>query len=143
MEIHHEWPLALGALGAVFIGGAGIAFIFGGRQLGKKLLLLGLLGAVAGAVGDELDLAGVDWRAWLSDYLPPDVVVYGLYAIGFLVAMNLLRHVLALFVGYGAANSAVGNLLATVITSGFALLAWPFRALRRLGRSSHSTLDDT
>ena len=143
MEIQHEWPLALGALGAVLIAGAGLAFVFGGRQLGKRLLLLGLLGAVAGAAADELDLAGVDWRAWLPDYLPPDVVVYGLYVIGFLVAMNLLRHVLALFVGYGAANSAVGNLLSTVITSTFAVLAWPFRALRRIGRSSHSSFDDT
>ena len=143
MELQHEWPLALGALGAVLVGGAGLAFIFGGRQLGKKLLLLGLLGAVAGTAGNELGFTGVDWRAWLPNYLPPDVVIYGLYAIGFLVAMNLLRHVLALFVGYGAANSAVGNLLATVITSVFAMLAWPFRALRRLGRSSHSPLDDT
>ena len=70
------------------------------------------------------------------------VIVYGLYAIGFLGAVNLLGQVVALFVGYGAANSAVGNLLATVITSVFAMLAWPFKALRRIGRSSHSPLDD-
>lgn len=82
----------------------------------------------------------MDWRAWLPDHLPP---TWSCTAIGFLVAMNLLRNILVLFVGYGAANSAVGNLLSAVLTSMFAVLAWPFRALRRMGRSSHSSFDDT
>ena len=143
MELQYEWPMALIALGAVLIGCAGITFIFGGRRLGKKLLQLGVVGAAAGAAANDMGLASGDWRAWLPRGLDADVVVYGLYAIGFLVAMNLLRHLLALFVGYGAANSAVGNLLATVITSVFAMLAWPFRALRRLGRSSQPPFGDS
>ena len=142
MELQYEWPAALMAVGTVLIGCAGLAFIFGGRRLGKKLLQLGVVAAVVGAAVDDMGLASADWRAWLPDGLDADMVVYGLYAIGFLVAMNLLRHLLALFVGYGAADSATGNLLATVITSVFAMLVWPFRALRRIGRSSHSPFDD-
>lgn len=141
-DFERGWPLALTAAGGVAIVIAGALFVFGARRAGGVLLRYGLAAAVAGIVIDAVGLAEADWRARLPDYIDPDIVIYTLSAIGFLAALNLLRHFLAMFVGYGAANSTIGNLLSTVIVSVFTMIFWPIRALRRLGRASRQPLDD-
>ena len=142
LDFERGWPLALTAAGGVAIVIAGALFVFGARRAGGVLLRYGLAAAVAGIVIDAVGLAEADWRASLPDYIDPDIVIYTLSAIGFLAALNLLRHFLAMFVGYGAANSTIGNLLSTVIVSVFTMIFWPIRALRRLGRASRQPLDD-
>lgn len=142
LDFEHGWPFALAAAGGVAIVIAGAFFVFGARRAGGVLLRYGLAAVVAGIVIDAVGLAGADWRARLPDYIDPDILFYTLGAIGFLAALNLLRHFLALFVGYGAANSTIGNLLSTVIVSVFTTIFWPIRALRRLGRGSRQPLDD-
>ena len=101
-----------------------------------------MVAVVGGSLAEASGIAGADWRRWLPGYIDPDIVLYVLYAMAFLVAMNLLRHFLALFVGYGAANSATGNLLSTIIVTVATIVFWPLRALRRLGRSSRQPFDD-
>lgn len=91
---------------------------------------------------DELGVPEVDWREWLPDYVDERVVIYAVYALGFLVAMNALRHVLAFFVGYGAADSAVGSLLASAIASVFAIVRWPFGAIRNAARRLRPRIGD-
>ena len=122
------------SLAALLIVLAGTCFVFGGRKAGKRLLLAALAVAALPVVLDALGLPEVDWRRWLPGYVDERVAIYAVYAVGFLVAMNVLRHVLAFFVGYGAADSAVGNLLASAIASVFAIVRWPFRAMRNAAR---------
>ena len=121
---------------------SGILFIFGGRRFGAALLRYSAVAVVIGGIAHTSGISGSEWRNWLPDYVEPDIVLYGLYAMAFLVAMNFLRHFLALFVGYGAANSATGNLLSTIIVSVATIVFWPLRALRRLGRASRQPFDD-
>lgn len=142
LDLERGWPLVLTVAGGVVIAIAGTFFVFGARRAGGVLLRYGLAAVVAGIVIDAVGLAGADWRARLPEYIDPDIVVYTLGAIGLLAALNLLRHFLALFVGYGAANSTIGNLLSTAIVSVFTMIFWPIRALRRLGRGSRQPLDD-
>ena len=140
-----ELQSALGlmpSLAVLLIVLAGICFVFGGRKAGKRLLLAALAIAVIAPAFDELELSEVDWRKWLPSYVDHRVVIYALYVIGFLVVMNVLRHILAFFVGYGAADSAVGNLLASATVSVFAIFKWPFRAIRRMARGSRPWGDD-
>ena len=126
------------SLAALLIALAGTCFVCGGRKAGKRLLLAALAVATLPIVFEELGLPETDWRRWLPDYVDERVVIYAVYAAGFLVAMNVLRHILAFFVGYGAADSAVGNLLASAIASVFAIVRWPFRALRNAIRRFRS-----
>ena len=130
------------SLAALLIVLAGTCFVFGGRKAGKRLLLAALAVAALPVVFEKLGLPEVDWRRWLPDYVDERVVIYAVYAVGFLVAMNVLRHILAFFVGYGAADSAVGNLLASATVSVFAIFKWPFRAIRRMARGSRPWGDD-
>ena len=51
--------------------------------------------------------------------------------IGVLVAFSVLRYALALFVGRGAADTAVGNLLAALIAFFVVVVFMPLRLLRR------------
>lgn len=107
---------------------AGLSFALGNRRLGRLLLLLAL-GTVAASA---LVPSGLGWRAWLPEYIDETVVIYVICIVAFLVGLNLLRHVLALFVGYGAADAAVGGVLTSVILTVLAVLRWPLRSLRRL-----------
>lgn len=130
-----ESLLALGPpLAALLIALAGASLVFGARKAGKWFFLVAIAVVVLPVIAEELGSLNVEWRAWLPDYVDERVFIYGLYAAGFLVAMNVLRHVLALFVGYGAANSAVGDLLASVVASVLAVIIWPFRAVRNVVR---------
>ena len=130
------------SLAALLVILAGVCFVFGGRRAGRRLLLVAIAVIALPTVLATLGLPAADWRNWLPSYVDERVVIYALYIVGFLVAMNLLRHLLAFFVGYGAADSAVGNLLASATASVFAILKWPFRAMRRLARGSRSWGED-
>ena len=121
-------------LAALLIALAGVCLVFGAGRVARRLLLVAVAVAALPIVSESLGLTDVDWRGWLPDYIDERVVIYLLYAVGFLVAMNVLRHVLAFFVGYGAADSAVGNLLASAVASVFAIVMWPFRAVRNAAR---------
>ena len=126
--VEQTWPLVLAVLGAFGIAFSGILFVFGGRRLGATLLRYSMVAVVGGSLAEASGMNDADWRQWLPDYVDSDIVLYVLYAMAFLVAMNFLGHFLALFVGYGAANSATGNLLSTVIVTveAFAKLwGWP------------------
>ena len=133
-----QWMEALDGICAFMIVGAGLSFVLGKRRLGRLLLLL----AVGTVTVSVLVPGGLDWRAWLPDYIDDAVVIYVLCIVGFLVGINLLRHVLALFIGYGAANSAVGNILSSVILAVFTILVRPLRALRRMGGGGRRSSDD-
>ena len=130
------------SLAALLIVLAGVCFVLGGHRAGKRLLFVAIAVIALPTVLAALGLPAVDWRSWLPSYVDERVVIYALYVVGFLVAMNVLRHLLAFFVGYGAADSAVGNLLASATTSVFAILKWPFSTMRRLARGSRPWGDD-
>ena len=123
-------PLA--ALAAVLIAMSGLAFIAGGRRAGGGLLLSGVFVAVAGALTQDLSVDELSRRLGVSPAAAESAVRYALYGIGFLVALNLLRHFLALFVGYPAADSAVGGVLSSLLLSVFAIVFWPVRRLLRV-----------
>ena len=121
---------------------ASVCIAFGGLRVGKWIFLLALVVVALPAVPEALWRSLAEWRKWLAGYVDDRVVIYALGVVGFLVAMNLLRHVLAFFVGYGAADSAVGNLLASTISSVFLIFMWPFRAVRRATRGLRPEGDD-
>ena len=113
------------SLATLLIVLAGISFMFGARRAGTGLLLAALV---------VIALPVVSVKLGLPDYVDERVVTIALYVVGFLVAMNLLRHALAFFVGYRAADTAAGSLLASAIISVFAIFRWPARAVRRILR---------
>lgn len=126
----------------IFLAG-GTCIAFGGRRLGAWLLVAAFAVLLLPVVmPDVQSLSEIDWRKWLPSYIDDRVVIYALCVVGFLVAMNVLRHILAFFVGYGAADSAVGHLLASAIASVFVIFRWPFRAIRRIARGSRPWGDD-
>lgn len=135
MDLRDLWliltPFDLAML--IFMAGA-TCIAFGGRRLGTWLIVASFV---------VLVLPAVVWREWLPSYIDERVVIYVLCVVGFLVAMNVLRHILAFFVGYGAADSAVGHLLASAIISLFVILRWPARAIRRIVRGSRPWGDDS
>ena len=123
---------ALAALAALLIAISGLVFIVGGRRSGGGLLLLGVFAAVAGAVTQDSSVAELSRRLGMSPATAEPAIRYALYGVGFLVALNLIRHSLALFVGYPAADSAVGGVLSSLLLSVFAVVFWPVRRLLRV-----------
>ena len=131
------------SLAAILIILAGTCFVLGGRKAGKRLLLLAFAVVALPPLLDGMGLSTVDWRKWLPSYVDDRGVIVALCVVGFLFALNLLRHVLAVFVGYGSADSAVGGVLASAISSVFAIVRRPFRAMRRIARGSRPWADDS
>ena len=121
---------------------ASVCIVFGGLGVGKWIFLLALVVVALPAVPESAWRSVVEWHDRLPDYVD-DLVLLALYVVGFLVAMNLLRHVLALFVGYGAADAAVGHLLASAITALFVMFRWPYRTIRRAARGLRPGDDDS
>lgn len=126
----------LPALAALLIVLSGVVFVIGGRRSGGGLLLLGVLLVVAGAVIQDLGVAELSRRFGVSPAAAEPAIRYVLYGIGFLVTLNLIRHFLALFVGYPAADSAVGGVLESLLLSVFAIVLWPVRRLLRVVSST-------
>ena len=122
----------LQALAAFLIVASGLAFIAGGRRSATGLLLLGVVVAAGGAAAERVNVTGLHDRTGILPPAAEPLLGYAFYVIAFLVALNLIRHLLALFVGYFAADSAVGGVLSSLLLSVFAVLLWPFRLLWRL-----------
>ena len=107
---------------ALLVVCACIALVFGKIRAAGKFILVGLASIVAVAV-----VANVGFVSEAEEAFP-----YILGFIGLLIGLRVLRELLAVFVGKGAADTAIGNLLAWVIRFLFLVLVWPLKVLRRL-----------
>ena len=120
------------ALAAVLVVSSGLAFVAGAPRPGVRLLLLAAFAVAGGEIVAQTSLAELAARVGLPPAAGERALRYALYVVGLLVLLNLVRHFLALFVGYSAASSAVGGVLASVLLSILAIVFRPVRQLRRL-----------
>ncbi len=106
----------------IFVVCAFISFVSG--KIGAAICLVtgGVISIVAVNVVINLGFASEVEKAF--------PYIFGFFVL--LIGLRMLREFLAFFVGRGAADTAVGNLLSSVIKFLFLSLVWPIRALRRL-----------
>ena len=107
---------------ALLVACACIALVFGKVRAAGKLILVGFVSIVVVAI-----VAKVGFAAEAEKAFP-----YILGFIGLLIGLRLLRELLAVFVGKGAADTTIGTLLALVIRYLFLAVVWPLKILRRL-----------
>ena len=96
---------------------AGLSLIVQTKRLAGNLMLLGFASIIIANLDPSI-VEGIPFYVW--------------FGVGVLLAFSLLRYALALFVGRGAADTAVGNLLAALIAFLVVVVFMPLRLLRRL-----------
>ena len=146
-----EWILALGALGGAFmLVLSGFLLMFGAlfstrrlMPLAMDLLVYGTVTMVAVAVPTTIKVLSGDWRSWLpgfidyvkSSLLEQDAFVYAICILGLYVGFGLLRHLVALFVGYRRVDTTVDRTLSVSVVRIAAILRWPLQLLMQAIRS--------
>lgn len=109
--------LTFAKLAVLFLVASGVALILQAKRISAHLAVLAFVAVAVAVLGPDL-IHTVPW--------------YVLLGFGVLIGLGLLGQFLALFIGRGAANSAVGTLTANLILAVALPFILPFRLLRRL-----------
>ena len=104
-------------LATLLITLSGLSLILQARAIAARLMLFGVGAIVLGAVGPSV-----------IEEVPAPVLLVG----GLLVALAVLKGLLAVFIGRDSAGVAIGVLVAFLITAVVFVLVSPFKAMRRL-----------
>lgn len=118
-QLNADFALVFTHFGALLFTVGGFVLMFGAKRLFAQFIVLGFISILIANFGPAA-LHGI-----------PVLVLLGL---GVLIGFSILGHVLALFIGRGAADSAIGNLLAYVLRVFFLPFVLPFRLFRLLMR---------
>ena len=157
MGPYTEWVLALGVTGgALMLACSGLAFIscawFDSARMMRMAMSLLVYGAVtmaAVAVPVSIRVFSGDWRSWLPGFieyylalvLGEEVFVFALCMLGLLVGLGLLRHLIALFVGYRAVDLAVKRTISAALIAIKGKLCRASRVMRRIAGSVRRASD--
>ncbi len=104
-------------LATLLIALSGFSLIVQARRVAARLMLFGVGAIVLGEIGPSVI---------------EEVPVPVLLGVGLLVALAVLKGLLAVFIGRDSAGVAIGVLVAFLITAVVFVLLYPFKAMRRL-----------